>query len=139
MPASSSDETVEVGAKLYEIDGSSTPAGISSESAPPAVKINGGERSSEQQPPLTAHSPTEKVRTPSIHFLGKDGWAEAKSGMHLRSTDSDKNSIQLQSAVAPESTPLPSMYGRPPFTDAEIEALLCGGANIAPEFQKSKF
>lgn len=66
--------------------------------------------------PVVANS-TSQHRAPAIHFLGKEGWAQRLSG---------------QPAVV-EAVPLPPMYGRPSFSEAEMEALMMGGANMAPD------
>jgi hypothetical protein len=125
-----SDDTVEVGADLYVIDteatasatiiststiSTSTPEAASTP-APAAAVAN------TQPPPATATATTTTTtsnRTPSIHFRGKDGWAQLKASSH-------------QQPKAPTVIYIPPMYGRPAFTEQEIEALITGGANTAP-------
>lgn len=55
-------------------------------------------------------------RTPSIHFLGKEGWARKLAGEQT-----------------PQVVYIPPSYGRPAFTEEEMEALVTGGANLAPQ------
>jgi hypothetical protein len=54
-------------------------------------------------------------RTPSIHFLGKEGWEQ-----------------RLRGEEVPVVFALHPMYGRPPITEEEMEALMLGGADQAP-------
>ena len=101
---------------MYEID-TEAEATVSATAAEP----------SEEEPPPPAPAPAAEVaavataafsagtRIPSIKFLGRDGWA---------------------AALAPAPTvlyTLPSDYGRPEFTEEEMEALATGGANLAPD------
>ena len=58
-------------------------------------------------------------RTPSIHFLGKEGWARRRSGVQT-----------------PTIVYVPPSYGRPVFTEEEMEALVTGGASLAPDVKK---
>jgi hypothetical protein len=58
-------------------------------------------------------------RNPSIHFLGKDGWK-----------------IALTPFVPVVHAPLPANYGRPGFSEEEMEALMMGGANLSPEVKQ---
>jgi hypothetical protein len=74
--------------------------------------------------PVVKAAPVEtkegpKSRVPSIKFLGKDGWAQA-----------------LSPTAAVVYAPMPPNYGRPKFSEAEMEALITGGANIAPQVKK---
>lgn len=120
---------MEVGGDLYEID-TENASGFEAELTKSA-DIEQGDVSSQTK---QAQSETLKVkvdRTPSIKFLGKDGWEALKSG--------DKIAIIATSSV-PEQSPTVyddavghPMYGRLAFTEAEIDALMMGGASIAPE------
>ena len=58
-------------------------------------------------------------RTPSIKFLGKNGWAHKLSEGEGGAT----NVVYI-----------PANYGRLSFSEEEMEALIMGGANIAPKF-----
>jgi hypothetical protein len=77
-------------------------------------------------------------RNPSIKFLGKDGWAKLKIA-EKKSNDSKMTiPINTTSTSSPHKTILvhgdiPPTYGRPIFSEEEIEALLMGGASIAPQ------
>ncbi|CAJ1969672.1 unnamed protein product [Cylindrotheca closterium] len=114
------EETVEVGANLYELDteaeatavaseGSAEPAAAEPAPAPPAKAAPASDA------PVAAKKAPSSTRVPSIQFLGKDGWAQKLSG--------------ADAAVVY----LPKNYGRPVFSEAEMEALATGGANIAPQ------
>merc|ERR1711935_330275 len=59
---------------------------------------------------------TATPRVPSIRFLGKEGWQRALTA-----------EVELV---------IPVTYGRLDFSEEEIEALLSGGANIAPEIKE---
>jgi hypothetical protein len=135
---------------LYEID---TEAEASVEAASDAAP-KAEEAPSESKETATAQPKVEEVavekepasnssshRSPSIHFLGKEGWAQAL-------TVKEEISSSTASTAAPSTVPSTSsprqttvldgtmihpMYGRPKFTEAEMEALITGGANMAPE------
>lgn len=61
-------------------------------------------------------STTQQHRVPSIKFLGKEGWAKRLAG-----------------TPEPEMVYIPPNYGRPMFSEEEMEALILGGASLAPE------
>jgi hypothetical protein len=127
------DETVEVGAKLYQIDteASATVTALSTEEAPAPVALV-------QKPsaPVDEHAP-EHHRAPSIKFLGKDGWEALRKG-HGKSVPKDAatgakpipHGVKL---IVDDSIGKNPMHGRPKFTEAEMEALLTGGATMAPQ------
>ena len=116
-----------VGSPLYEIDTEAEAsvvqaAGPSSGTSSPVEEPREFDSSTTPPPRTTtdqstAHAEPARTqhRTPSIQFLGKDGWALKLSG----STSS-----------APEIFVIPPMYGRPAFTEAEMEALILGGASL---------
>jgi pyruvate/2-oxoglutarate dehydrogenase complex dihydrolipoamide acyltransferase (E2) component len=118
-----SDDTVEVGANLYELDteaeasmaAPTETAASPSEAAPAPAK-------EEPAPVVAAASPKPQSqhRTPSIAFLGKEGWSRALSGK----------------SEAPVVYAIPPNYGRPKFSEEEMEALMMGGANLAPEVKQ---
>lgn len=141
-----SDETVEVGAKLYEIDTDATASTDdqpkSEETKKATVETSSKEATSETSPKEAAVEKTPKeepakkstpppkaksakkepapkttttARTPSIHFLGKEGWATRLSGQTTN-----------------QPVYIPPMYGRPKFTEEEMNALITGGADLAP-------
>ena len=65
-------------------------------------------------------------RSHSIHFLGKDGWAKRLAGIEESATPSSPTAVvTVQADIHP-------MYGRPLFTEKEMEALILGGAETAP-------
>lgn len=83
-------------------------------------------------------SDSSSHRSPSIHFLGKEGWAQALSGKEPviksppASTPAAPSTSRHQTTVL-DGAMIHPMYGRPKFTEAEMEALIMGGANVAPE------
>eukprot|EP00584_Thalassiosira_punctigera_P000865 CAMPEP_0172536982 /NCGR_PEP_ID=MMETSP1067-20121228/8678_1 /TAXON_ID=265564 ORGANISM="Thalassiosira punctigera, Strain Tpunct2005C2" /NCGR_SAMPLE_ID=MMETSP1067 /ASSEMBLY_ACC=CAM_ASM_000444 /LENGTH=227 /DNA_ID=CAMNT_0013322177 /DNA_START=299 /DNA_END=982 /DNA_ORIENTATION=- len=78
------------------------------------------------------------ARVPSIHFLGKEGWKEKLSAMEdvappPATTVPTSNKPNAPSSIT--NMPYSSMYGRPAITEEEIEALILGGAEEAPEMR----
>jgi hypothetical protein len=127
---------VEVGADLYELDtdaeatveaSSATPS-----SAPATAREVGKERPTPEvatpkpSPPAAKQTQQQLLlqqRTPSIQFLGKEGWSRRLT-------------------VTPELPPLPPPpinFGRPSFSEEEIEALMTGGANVAPNVKQHSY
>lgn len=119
------DDNVEVGADLYEID---TEGVATVEASAPSTTEEAAASAPSAEPvavastPAPTPAPTPIVsssssgeRTPSIKFLGKDGWAAALT-------------------VEPVFV-VPANYGRLPMSEDEIEALMSGGANLAPELK----
>ena len=117
---------MEVGADLYEIDteGVATveaAAPSATEEAPAAPSTAEPVAASTPAPTVSSSSSSSSsdvssgARIPSINFLGKDGWAAALT-------------------VKPEVV-VPANYGRLPMSEEEIEALMSGGANLAPELK----
>ncbi|GMH99653.1 hypothetical protein TrST_g10806 [Triparma strigata] len=126
------DDTVEVGKDLYSLDADAEAIAA----APPAAAPPKEEAppASESAPPASsaAVSSSEGGRKPSIQFLGKSGWERRRSGV----TDL----LEAQGGINPVSLDLDPgfdpMYGRPPVTDEEMDALLSGGAVGCPEVVK---
>ena len=112
---------MEVGADLYEIDTEAEATVTASETlaaeeaAAPAAKA--ATPAPAAAAPAASTTAENSHRTPSINFLGKDGWARVLSG----------------AGSAPIVYAIPADYGRPEFTEDEMEALVLGGANIAPD------
>lgn len=113
------DDEVEVGADLYEIDteAEATVEGSETAAAPAAASDEPA-----NEPVVAAAAPAPPTlsstahRVPSIQFLGKEGWAQALT-------------------PEPEFV-IPATYGRLDFSEEEMEALLSGGANLAPELKE---
>lgn len=84
-------------------------------------------------------------RIPSIHFLGKEGWKERRSGTSTSTYTDTTQTTKIISTLdnTPKSPtsityiPYSAMYGRPPIMDDEMEALILGGAEEAPEVKSS--
>ena len=114
---------MEVGGDLYEIDteaeasveASAEPA-AATEEAPTSVSSPSSSSASTAQTAVSTTAASHRV--PSIRFLGKEGWALLLSG---------------QKPGAPQLEELPPMYGRPKFSEDEMDALILGGANLAPQ------
>jgi pyruvate/2-oxoglutarate dehydrogenase complex dihydrolipoamide acyltransferase (E2) component len=138
------DDTVEVGAKLYEIDSDgvaaiATPAASSAPAAAlaGAAKPSDAKETAATKSDSTTKSSSSSHRTPSIHFRGKSGWQALK-------TPGQVSSLTVAATKKPPSNNNPlainviydnsigSMYGRPKFSEAEMEALVMGGATLAP-------
>lgn len=135
-----SDETVEVGADLYVID---TEGVASVQSAPkdaPAT-ASGSETETpvaaatdsatpESSTTTAASSSSSQSRAPSIHFLGKNGWAARRAGKPAAPKslipDTPNGVVLLDGSM------ITAAYGRPAFSEEEMEALISGGASIAP-------
>lgn len=112
------NETVAVGSPLYEVDTEAIATIDAESAAEPAI--------SREAPPTaeTGRSDTfqsanssalSAPRTPTIKFLGKEGWAHK-----LRSMPN----------LPAKSLTIPPLYGRPAFTEDEMEALILGGASL---------
>ncbi|KAG7346135.1 dihydrolipoyl dehydrogenase [Nitzschia inconspicua] len=127
------DDTVEVGANLCEIDTEATATVEASESNSPTETLSGAEATAAAAAPTPApaivsaadttsiSAPSTQqhgARTPSIKFLGKEGWARVLSG---------------GGSATHVVYNIPANYGRLSFSEEEMEALIMGGANIAPE------
>jgi len=133
------DETVEVGSDLYKIDtdatatisdaGSNTPT-----NSPPSATPNEIIEPVTMPATSTESENNQSIRIPSIHFLGSNGWKMRRESVEKPSTllSSIDNSVQLSSTYIQDWDP---MYGRPAFTEEEMEALIMGGANIAPKLE----
>ena len=125
MCSTISDETVEVGANLYEIDTDATAsvstqdvAKVETKAAPESDSKATSPVKSPPPPAVQMISKASATRTPSIHFLGKDGWASRLNGQ--------------KSKEPPQVVYIPPTYGRPKFTQEEMDALITGGADLAP-------
>ena len=127
----SSDEEIAVGADLYAID-----TEAEGTVASPQPSAAGEEKKAETEPSDEAPKPAVAIqevaksshtRSPSIHFLGKNGWAKRLIGQ--KETPSVPTS---PAAVVTLQGELHPMYGRPKFTEKEMEALILGGAETAP-------
>jgi hypothetical protein len=109
-------------------------------SAPAAALAVAAKPSDAKETAATKSDSTTKSsshRTPSIHFRGKSGWQALK-------TPGQVSSLALAATKKPPSNSNPlainviydnsigSMYGRPKFSEAEMEALMMGGATLAP-------
>jgi hypothetical protein len=129
------DDTVEVGANLCEVDTEAEATVEASQNSvqeieassaaeiPPAAPTRAPVVIGSQQTTAAAVPSTQHVaRTASIQFLGKEGWARVLSG---RSVNVVYN--------------IPANYGRLSFSEEEMEALIMGGANLAPEFKEYSF
>jgi hypothetical protein len=107
---------------LYEIDTEAESTVEAAIPAPTTAPVSAAVPESEptpakaEAPSDTSTSSSAAPRVPSIKFLGKEGW-------------------RLALTPEPEFV-IPATYGRLDFSEEEIEALLSGGANLAPELQE---
>lgn len=113
-----------MGAPLYEIDSDAT-ATVESSSSPSSSSTPAAAPFESKEPPKAKSTPkaepakltpTKQHRTPSIHFLGKEGWA-------------------VRLTPPPALPPITPQYGRPAWTEEEMEALVLGGADQAPKIK----
>jgi len=129
------DDTIEVGADLYQIDTEAEGIVVTSDSSSESP-----ETTSAVPEPVAAPTATEvngdahSERNPSIHFLGKEGWSKRLSGAAEEVT----TSVPMQpsnptSTISLDGSFIGPNYGRPIFSEEEMEAILTGGANLAPE------
>ena len=110
-----------MGKPLYEIDTEATASvAASSSKAPEAAPAQAAETPKEEapKPPVAAatNSSPAQHRTPSIQFLGKEGWA-----------------ARLKGDPVIELPPIHPNYGRPLISEEEMEAIMLGGAEQAPK------
>ena len=141
-----------MGAQLYEIDTDAQATSVSDATSTAAVvDVNppATNQAMESVHPVDDTSSIDNSdshhRSPSIKFLGKHGWTQRLSG----TTPSEPEHATAASVVTPAAVPpvpsskpnavivldgsmLTSRYGRPKFSDEEMEALILGGANVAP-------
>ena len=133
-----SDDTVEVGGDLYEIDTDAEASAVPKETSAERTQEPETEQpaafGSASEPATESASGSWEMghRTPSIHFLGKEGWAKLKSG-EKRDSGTSTSPPSKQTKTITVSGPISPMYGRPLFTDEEMEALVMGGATLAPD------
>lgn len=88
-------------------------------------------------PTPTATSPASEHRSPSIKFLGKEGWEALRKGLDTKKQALNNNPTpplkkHAVKRIVDDRDVKDPMYGRPKFTEAEMEALLTGGATLAP-------
>jgi 2-oxoglutarate dehydrogenase E2 component (dihydrolipoamide succinyltransferase) len=129
------DDNVEVGASLYEIDTEAegtvaAPAEAHAEESEATIENATAPGVNEDPTPVEA-PPTKSLsyRKHSIHFLGKDGWAKRLSGIE----EIAPSPLSSPTAVVTVQAEIHPMYGRPLFTEKEMEALIMGGAETAPK------
>lgn len=127
------DDTIEVGANLYEIDTEAegtvaAPAEATAEETTTETESITASTSDTTVavPPASSHT-----RSHLIHFLGKSGWAKRLAGIEESST-AQTSSPSSPTAVVTVQGEIHPMYGRPLFTEKEMEALIMGGAETAP-------
>lgn len=124
------DDNVNVGSELYEIDTQGTPTLSTATTTTNENDTTASQTSNTPTESTTTKSPTTRV--PSIQFLGKEGWKKRKEAVATiktipQSTTTSSTSISDGSVIGP-------MYGRLPFSDREMEALLMGGASEEPMY-----
>lgn len=133
---------MEVGAPLYEIDTdgvATSDAGVLATEPIPtqAAPAPMSAKSASETLPAPPVVSSDGLRTPSIRFLGKDGWQQRLTGaasveLVTHASTQLPNSAGHATTVL-ETFALSPSYGRPVFTEEEMEALMMGGASIAPK------
>lgn len=143
------DEIVEVGGNLYEIDTDAEATAQASSAAPTAASLSAeepsvspGEAEDSQKRETSQSTTTSKDeiegRTPMIKFLGKEGWAQRKNGQGASTAATSpqiketQGSSHVTTTFEADATMSHPMYGRPAFSEEEMEALIMGGASVAP-------
>jgi len=145
------DDTIEVGANLYDIDTEAEgivdlksssellvkTANDSSASLDSSHTSNATENSVPNLPPATG------ARIPSIQFLGKKGWEIRRNCLVVLDEGAPSEPVSEINIPAVTSASLSQisngwnpMTGRPPISDEEIEALAMGGASVAPTIKR---
>ena len=139
----------EVGSPLYKIDTEATEpeegffevAGVGGEEEEPAAastSADGGASSSGADGSSGTGRSGGHTRIPSIHFLGKAGWAK-KLSAPVRDAAADIAAGVPPAVGGPAPTSVEVVvgpnYGRPPITEREMEALILGGAEEAPKMK----
>lgn len=134
------EDTVEVGAELYQIDTEATASPVATNTtttSTPAVEPSTSTSLDTTTTMLTTEAAaTTEGRIPSIRFLGKHGWKEVLDAT-TTPTPSQVNSVDTATTDTTTTSTLSTnddpMYGRPVFSEEEMEALMMGGANIVPQ------
>ena len=132
------EAVIEVGEGLYVLDTDTSVATSSVESNTNEVNISlDAEQMLANDEPAPILSSSSTARVPSIHFLGKEGWKKLLTATDEPNQTTATTTIPTSnSPSAPTSItqmPYSSMYGRPAITEEEMEALILGGAEEAPE------
>ena len=134
------EAVIEVGEGLYVLDTDTSVATSSVESNTNEVNISlDAEQmlANDEPAPILSSSSSTTARVPSIHFLGKEGWKKLLTATDEPNQTTTTTTIPTSnSPSAPTSItqmPYSSMYGRPAITEEEMEALILGGAEEAPE------
>ena len=117
-------------------------AGVSGEeeeaAAAASAGTDGGASSSEADGASGTGRSGGHTRIPSIHFLGKAGWAE-KLSAPVKDAAADIAAGVPPAVGGPAPTSVEVVvgpnYGRPPITEREMEALILGGAEEAPKMK----
>lgn len=118
------DDTIEVGADLYQLD-TDKEATVETTSQPPSPTSDANTMEVEEKIATVESSASKRI--PSIHFLGKDGWEKRRTKESQALVAPEGGSVSLGPIVL-EMPSIDPMYGRPPITEAEMEALMMGGA-----------
>mmetsp|Transcript_17536 Transcript_17536/g.27311 ORF Transcript_17536/g.27311 Transcript_17536/m.27311 type:complete len:239 (-) Transcript_17536:100-816(-) len=134
------DDTVEVGAPLYAIDTDAdmTQAVAQSSNKPPVSEVK-EEKVANILEPSKVQIPSSAVasvrsRIPSIKFLGKAGWSARRiNDSETANLGNASGLLDGSHKIILEAPSIDPMYGRPIFTEEEMESLMMGGASNAPK------
>lgn len=130
------DDEVEIGADLYQIDTEGVATATAADTPDsPAPGVEEAETTTQNEASVVAATEEGGTgRKPSIQFLGKTGWKEKLSVV----ADSSPQNVAPAEPLKPnasfilEGGQLPPTYGRLPFSEREMEALIMGGASESP-------
>lgn len=133
------DDTVEVGAPLYEIDTEAAPSiewtGCASSGNPEEDSDSQKMDESVVMSSTTEVQKQETLRQPSIHFLGKEGWKKKLSAEGKVAEQLPPQPLKPHGSIVLDGSSIRnSSYGRSVISKKEMDAFLLGGANVAPGF-----
>lgn len=133
------DDTVEVGAPLYEIDTEAAPSiewtGCASSGNSDEEPASSGREESVIISPTSEEQKQETLRRPSIHFLGKEGWKKKLSAENIVVEQKLQQPLKPHGSIVLDGSNIRnSSYGRIVISQKEMDAFLLGGANVAPGF-----
>lgn len=135
-----SDDTIEVGAPLYTIDTDADVSQLLAQSSnDPLADKAADEQVASPVEPSKVQIPSSVVasfgsRAPSIKFLGKAGWSARRNSEQQKvSIGNSSNFSDSLDKIILDAPSIDPMYGRPIFTEEEMESLMMGGASNAPK------
>jgi len=133
------EDNIEVGEKLYEVDTEGAEAAALVQSSNDDDRKPSDDTTTATSSSNETTSSSDTVRVPSIKFLNKNGWIRRRKGLDEESSSSDTNKVSSTTTkmsknqtTTLDSTNIGPMYGRLPFSEREMDAIIVGGASEAP-------